>query len=83
MTRQRNQCFNTEHSDCILVVIGKLIVDRQNILYDMSNLELCAEFTKFGSASASNHRSVFLAEIHEFFAKLFLLTASSWIGVIK
>lgn len=49
----------------------------------MSLVELRAEFTKFGSAGTSDHRSVLLAELHEFLTELFLLTACSWIGMVK
>ena len=81
VTSHWDQSFDAKNADSILVILRKLSKDWEKLLDDVLLVKLGGEFSKSGGAGASDHWSVFLAELHEFLSQALLLGVGSWVGV--
>ena len=73
--------LNAEDSDGVLVILGQLSVDGQELLHDVLLLQVGGELSEPGGTGASDHWSVFLAQLQELLAEALLHAVRALVGV--
>jgi len=67
--------LKAHHTDSVLLILGELPEDREDLLKDVLFFELGSKLTKLGSTSTSDHGSVLVTELNELLSQLLLLGA--------
>ena len=77
----RNQRFQAEDSDSVLIVLGELFEDGDDVLDDVVFFEEGGEVAEFHGAGSSDHGGVFVAEVDELFAEFVFVGRAAGVGV--
>lgn len=75
--------LDTEDTAGVLIILRQLSKDWDELLDNVLLLKLSGEVSELGGANTTNHRRVFLTELHELLSQLVLIVVSLGIGVVE
>lgn len=73
MGSDENEGLEAEHTDRVLLILGKLSKDWEELSDDVLLFKLGGELSELGCAGSSNHGCILLAQFHKLLAEAFFL----------
>ena len=78
-----NERLDTEDTARVLIILGQLTEDREQLLNNVLPLKLSGKVAELRGTNSLDHRRVVLAELEELAAQPILLSTSTRVGIVE